>query len=265
MYRSDVLKLLTKYQGELANVEKETFLSLAQGWGTIEKALAGYLTELSKLEVKTSNQLYKDSIYKAFLSASKQNIAIYSQVAAGSVSNAQLKAFQLSQAFSSDFLQASFVKLPVNKINNFIGLSREGTPLYNLLMQSYPETTVRLTDTLLKGIALGKNPRIIAKELKLDMNGNLDRALRIARTEMNNVFRDTNLLEFQKSGVVKEWEWIAEDNACDICAENNGKHFSLDTSFDTHPNCRCAPLELPPEKWTQKQGEWDTVKGNGGS
>jgi len=48
----------------------------------------------------------------------------------------------------------------------------------------------------------------------------------------------------KESGLVDEWEWSSEEDACDFCAENNGKRFPVDEPFDTHPNCRCTPLPI---------------------
>jgi hypothetical protein len=48
----------------------------------------------------------------------------------------------------------------------------------------------------------------------------------------------------RESDLVNAWEWIAEDDACDDCPENDGKTFSLDEAMDTHPNCRCSELPI---------------------
>lgn len=70
------------------------------------------------------------------------------------------------------------------------------------------------------------------------MDGNLTRALRIARTEQMNVLRTTSIEQMKASGVLKGWIRLERHDACDECAELDGKKYSFEDDFETHPNCR---------------------------
>jgi len=80
--------------------------------------------------------------------------------------------------------------------------------------------------------------------MKDDMNGNLTRALRIARTEQMQVFRESSKMQMDESGVVKGYELIAEEDACELCQSQTGKIFEFKEEPDLHPYCRCAFLPV---------------------
>ncbi len=248
-YSKDVKKILYAYLTNLEKKERTEFLLLAKKWGVISSSLEETITKLvEKMVAKelTENQLFQSKLYIQFLKESKTQVINFSKQAGEIIADNQLyfaKAGISSTVEEFDLLGIEFNKLPLKTINNFIGVSKEGTPLFNLLQKSYPETVTKLTNTLLKGVALGYNPTKTANLMKIDMNGNLTRALRIARTEQMNIFRETSLMQMSEAGL-ENWEWLAESDACEFCSEQNGKEFPLSESMDTHPNCRCATLPV---------------------
>jgi len=76
------------------------------------------------------------------------------------------------------------------------------------------------------------------------MNGNLTRALRIARTEKMQIFRESSKMQMEESGVVKGYEFIAEEDACELCQSQVGKIFEFNESLELPPYCRCGYLPV---------------------
>lgn len=82
------------------------------------------------------------------------------------------------------------------------------------------------------------------------------RAMTIARTEIMRANSQGRKAAWDQ-GLTGGWisptsqkEWIAEDDACDICAEINGMHVGIQDDFPAgeppaHPNCRCDVLLIP--------------------
>ena len=98
---------------------------------------------------------------------------------------------------------------------------------------------------LLAGLALGENPRSVARAIESGMRGvSRSRALTIARTEMVSSYRDAAILNYRaNSDVVRGWTWSAAPTACDICLGLNGSHHSLSEEFESpHSQCRCSPI-----------------------
>ena len=97
---------------------------------------------------------------------------------------------------------------------------------------------------LLAGLALGENPRAVARAIESGMRGvSRSRALTIARTEMVSSYRSAALLNYRaNSDVVRGWIWSAAPDACDFCLRMNGSRHDLSETLESHPNCRCAPI-----------------------
>ena len=137
-----------------------------------------------------------------------------------------------------------FQRLPIEAINNFIGKSfYDGSKLdETLIANSYSAYMNSVKEKLLQGVALGRSPVETARLFRKEPHAPLWQSLRLARTEQMNIFRETSLMQMEKSGVCSGWQRIEQDDACDECKEENGKIYKLSESFDTHPNCRRGML-----------------------
>jgi SPP1 gp7 family putative phage head morphogenesis protein len=245
-YQKEAKKILTGFLKDLDKQEKKEFLLLSKKWGVVSNSLQDNILALASKETLSKNQLFQLNQYKQLLVDAKEQTQKFSKLSAEIIKENQLKFATTGIQSTQEIIGLNvklFNKLPVSAIEKFIGISKEGSPLYDLLIKSYPETVTKLTDTLLKGVALGYNPEKTARLMQVDMNGNLDRALRIARTEQMNIYRESSLMQMNEAGL-NEWEWITESDACDYCLEQNGKKFPVDESMETHPNCRCGTLPV---------------------
>lgn len=222
---------------KLLRVEKEEFLFFAKKWGLVEKSLEGNIQKLIEVQPLTRNQLYKLDSYKEFLLESKKEITKFNSLVSNTIANKQEEFINESKDF---LLKIGLNKVHSKVVNKMIGFSKEGMPLFELLNKSYPETVIKITDILIESTALGRNPLVTARLMKEEMLGNLNRAIRIARTEQLNSFREANRLQLIESKIVDSWIWIAEPDACEYCLERAGKAYPLSESMDTHPNCRCG-------------------------
>ncbi len=118
-----------------------------------------------------------------------------------------------------------------------------------------------LTIGLARGIAEGKSPKVIARELYKDVANRVDkigktRARMIARTEVIRAHHLATIEEYRQAdaemmvGVKAEWA-TAGFNVCAICAGLEGKVFTLNEiegMLPAHPRCRCVALPVVKEK-----------------
>lgn len=249
-YRENQKAMLDDFLNRVLKGEKKDFLTLTEKWNVVTSFLESEILDLVNLALQgriTPNQLFKLEAYRKFLIDSKYQVQMFSAYSETVISQGQVRNALLGLELGQKMLNGlgvTFTNLNVSATNVMIGMTSDGTPLKELLMKSYPETVQRLTNTLIEGTAMGKNPKVIARMMKEDMNGNLNRAFTIARTEELNAFRESNRQQLEASGFVDEWEWSAESDACDICAENDGKKFPITEQMDTHPNCRCGMLPV---------------------
>lgn len=118
----------------------------------------------------------------------------------------------------------------------------------------------QLEGLLTDGILQGKNPRVLARELKKKFDTTIYNCQRLMRTELARVQIGAQQAEYAENDV-EEFEFIANSTACPICSALDGKHFKVKdlviakNAPPMHPNCMCstAPWEegfgdLPPEE-----------------
>jgi len=110
-----------------------------------------------------------------------------------------------------------------------------------------------LTTGLAQGMAEGKGPMQIARELVKDVANRVDkigitRARMIARTEVMRAHHVANIAEYRQAEaemqVTVEAEWLtAGYDVCPECEDLERKVFTLDEiegMLPRHPNCRCV-------------------------
>lgn len=129
----------------------------------------------------------------------------------------------------------------------------------------------QLSGLLQTGLIQGKNPRVLAREirdlyignprLKNGKKGAVYSAERLMRTELARVQTEAQKQSLQQNGFAM-YEFIANSNCCDACQALDGKHFKVkdmmpgDNAAPIHPHCRCstAPWEdsAEYEAWLDK-------------
>lgn len=103
---------------------------------------------------------------------------------------------------------------------------------------------------LIRGVAVGDNPRTVAADMLSRVQGGFDggrvRALVIARTEMLDAHRAASLLQNQaNSKVLTGWEWLSalDKRTCPACWAQHGTFHSLEERGpDGHQQCRCSAI-----------------------
>lgn len=112
------------------------------------------------------------------------------------------------------------------------------------------EQTEALNQVLIRGVAIGENPREAARELLNRLGGNFDggrmRAETIMRTEILDALRRAALASrLRNKDVLNGWVWHCDlsERTCPACLAMNGTRFPLDQPGpEGHPNCRCVAV-----------------------
>lgn len=139
------------------------------------------------------------------------------------------------------------VRLATGAIERVTAATQPAGAITQLLSGLAPSAADSVGDSLVSGIALGRNPRQIARDIRDALGGNLTRALTIARTETLRAYREASRAEYAANAdVVNGWIWVADlsTRTCSACWAQHGSEHTLDEIMATHPNCRCtmAPL-----------------------
>ena len=246
-YQELARKYLEQYQAKLFALEQKEMILLGEKWGIVSSNLEELIKKLAEKEILSENQLFKLELYKEFLKESKFQVNKFNEFAAGTITDVQriyAKAGLDIAQTSLNFINPVFNRMNIDAINKFIGISSDGSPIYDLLKKSYPDSVDALVNDLLKGTALGWNPEKTAKIMVGRMNGNYYRALMITRTEQQNILRMTSIEQYKESGVCNGWQRIEQSDCCDECADVKDKIYGLDEPFESHPNCRGAAIPV---------------------
>lgn len=142
-------------------------------------------------------------------------------------------------------LSAQWNRLPVDAIENMVGMLAPGTTLSDALNRLAPESAAAGKAALVRGVALGKGLDAIANEFRDAMGGTLDSALRTTRTAVLNAKRNAQLQSYRANPViVKAWRWIAaigDPRTCPVCIALHGTIHPMTELFSpNHWGCRCS-------------------------
>ncbi len=130
-------------------------------------------------------------------------------------------------------------------------------------------------DKLLQtGLIQGKNPRVLAREIKAKFETSTYNAERLMRTEMARVQTDAQKQSFERNGFDK-YIFIVNASCCDIChdvAKRKTKHgvgvylvsemMPGDNASPIHPHCRCSAAAYEDSEEYEK---WLDYLANGGT
>jgi SPP1 gp7 family putative phage head morphogenesis protein len=135
---------------------------------------------------------------------------------------------------------------PAGAIDQMVGQT-QGGPLAELLAGATTDAEADVGRSLVEGVALGKNPSVVAREMADRFGLPLARANCIARTEMLSAFRSSTLEGYRQAGVEQYQRLSAQDSVvCEGCAAAEGGLYWTNEDFEDHPNCRCSCIPYYP-------------------
>lgn len=109
-----------------------------------------------------------------------------------------------------------------------------------------------------RGVAVGENPRQVARRMVRALEDTADlqlsRAMTIARTEQIDAHRAAGqTTEEANTDVLEGWEWIAhgDERLCPACLSMHGGRFPTEQPGpEGHPNCRCGRVPVT-KSWAE--------------
>ncbi len=117
-----------------------------------------------------------------------------------------------------------------------------------ILSNAYPSAVEGITNKLITGLALGWNPRKMAREIL--RNGGLDRALNhillVARDQQIRHYRESQREAYGRSRVVYGYKRLAakNDRTCTACLVLDGTIYATKQRMEIYPQDRCALVPL---------------------
>ena len=274
-----VVQIINEYRRNLLDRESAQFENMTRQWLKVEGALDGQMSALA-FEIdrmRTAGEpvnewrIQRLDQYQSLLAQAQGDVGRYTQYANGVIAEAQMQYGAAGAEAAQTVLRTMGVRgafdiLPTEAIEAMAGLASDGSPLLDLLRESWPEAADGLTDKLIRATAMGQNPRVTARLMKDGLANGLNRMLTIARTEQLRAYKETTRSQYQRSGLVTKYRRIAarQDRTCAGCLMADGFEYDLEVAFESHPNCRCTLIPvvkgMPEIQW-QKGQDWFMSRG----
>lgn len=174
-----------------------------------------------------------------------------SLVQAAATAEVGMIASQLTGARRAE-LAATLVRADADQIYQMVLRSTQQITALSLPVSA--QTTAVIKRELLRGIAVGDNPRSTARRMVRSMEdrfeGGLARALVISRTEtLDAMRRAAKASDKANADVVTSWIWVSELSArtCPACISMHGSVHDVDEDGPMgHQQCRC--MRVPKTK-----------------
>lgn len=107
-----------------------------------------------------------------------------------------------------------------------------------------------LETTFAQGVATGKNPRVIAREISKKMDTKYSNCERLARTEFNHIANKATMDSYEATDGLDKYKYVAtfDSRTSEICQNMSGKIFLLKEAQEgvnyppLHPSCRSTTI-----------------------
>ena len=158
-----------------------------------------------------------------------------------------------------DFQQAlgvasGFSSLNTRAIESAISTKWLGENYSSRIWANKDRLTLNLERIIPQGIALGRNPRVIAKEIQAALGVDKSNAERLALTEFNRIAGLGRLKGYQAARIDKyRVSAVLDHKTSEICEEMDGKVFNVNeyqvgiTANPFHPRCRTVTVPNIPK------------------
>jgi SPP1 gp7 family putative phage head morphogenesis protein len=258
MADSILFRTASRFRRDVILRERAAASEMVRFYGGIWKVLNQQIIDLTSAYYadpdKSSAWLFKYNRLAGLRAQTEQQIANFMNFTDGKIRQEQLFLAGQAQTHAEQLIRlglgtpplgASFVfnRLPVDAISDMIGFLQDGSPLHSLLNELIGDAGNAVANGLVQGLALGLNPKQVARNIRKYLGNNMVRALRIARTEQLRVYREsTHRSYLANSNVVKGWVWISArtSNTCAVCWSLHGTWHGLDERQDEHVAGRCT-------------------------
>lgn len=238
------------YTGLLADVEK-----LADDIAAMDKPTKGKITKLARMRAilaQVSEQAAR------FGSTVEDEISDIQSLAIQQGVDDALKLMELSLPDLNNAVRkgvvGSFLRLPADAVEFAAGLFGDDSPLRQRLKDSFGEfVSLQVADHITDGIAVGQNPRKIARLLNRNLQNSLGTGLKstltTVRTAQIKAYQLANHATYSANPrIVPHWIWhanIGDPRTCLSCIAQHGTRHPVTETLNDHHNGRCAPLPAP--------------------
>lgn len=277
MAESAVVKVAREFREQLARNEDEALKRMAAIWVQIENEVSVNFSALAYevREMVAAGQpvplqyIYTLKRHRSMMEQIMRELPYYQLTVEDLIKDYQERNYNLGLDAANAIIQASkpsssvWTRVYKDAAEVMAGFAGNGAPLRTLLETDYGQLAADITNALVSGVAFGKGVNGVVSGMLDAMGGDYDRAMRIARTEINRAYRLANAEQYARSGVVEKVIRLCyPPTACFACLMMDGEECP-NGICDDHPNGKCttivqtvggvAPTWETGRQWFEKQ------------
>ena len=145
----------------------------------------------------------------------------------------------------------SFNALDDNKVRVAITQNWQGSNFSDRIWNDKNKLIETINQKIPQGIALGQNPRKVARDMAKSLETRYSNCERLARTEMNFIANQASREAYKETPeVLQQYKILAtlDNRTSEICQEQDGKVYKMSewiegvTAPPFHPNCRTTTI-----------------------
>lgn len=259
-----VITLINQFRRELAAQDKTQASEMASRWLDIERFLEDEIFEVSQeiFELRADNPEASASRLRTLSLRNRRLQALLGQIRAEIdrfllIAENQIDQAQFARAamgidngitlINSVGVNVAFNRLNTAAVENIVAIARAGKPLAEILAPAGQIAAEKMINILVRGTALGWNPRKTAKAIIKDgLSQGLNHIMLVARDQQNRAYREANRQQYQESGVVVQYKRLAakDQRTCLACLALDGTIYDTDELMELHPQDRCAMVPV---------------------
>lgn len=261
----DTLRLIRELRAEVAQITDQRARQLVQAWvqawDVVSLDLTDTVNELLTItpgQWPTAGQITRVLRARDLLQVVDARLERLADAAAVAIAHDAAAAAALggdpavytTQLPPGARVTAGFNWVPVDALDAIVKRITEQVTSLTRPLSADAVNAMRLS--LIRGIAVGDNPRRTAADMVARVeghfNGGLTRALTISRTETLDAYRaGTQASRAANTDTVTGWKWLCDlsSRTCPACLALHGTvHTALESGPEGHPNCRCTAVPV---------------------
>lgn len=270
------LEAARAFRLSLLQREATAELALLRAYEGIQVAIERRLTDISdrmmraveRGETVNRSWLYEQGRLRELKRQIEVELRKYAHVAGQIITTSQARLLEtvsddvvaMLASVLSPQIAISFARLPISALQHLVGRLSDGSPVRDYLEKYARAYANHAGSILTNGLALGRNPRTVARDLINTAQMPRNRAVAIARDTMLGSYRDSTLETYREnSDIVEGWIWLASlgGRTCSMCVAMHGTFHKLSEDFSSHSMCRCTTIPaLEPRSDIQSGSAW---------
>jgi SPP1 gp7 family putative phage head morphogenesis protein len=274
---SQIQRIVAKYRTDLLSHEAAAIQTLDQAHKNtlavitpaLDKLYDEMMTHVERGEQIPAHFLYEANRLEVIKRLIAGEIDIYAALAQTMTGRLQQDGIRLGLEAAMQLLNVqvppgvswSFGIPNPETIAQLIRATQAGSPLAHLFSGWGKGAADEIAQTLITGVTLGNNPRVVARSVRRIMEtqagqalkDSRNRALVLSRNELNRAARNASLETYRaNSDVVTKYRRTCAKNSrtCAACIALDGTLYDLDTDFAIHPCDRCTPVPVT-KSWAE--------------